>query len=162
MNYGTLETELTARLNAYFAANSIDDKFIAQEIPQNEAEQSRPFIKSKVTVQYFTSAYQPTKMLGGVAQAETITIRLTFEARTLREANGFYNLVEHTKRSLLGYKPANCTKGLVIDKYDMVFYENNTVSPYLDMQTETENVMIPEPVDEPLFKDLTIESQCPT
>ena len=162
MNYGTLETELVTRLNAYFVANSIDDKFIAQEIPQNDAEQNRPFIKGKVTVQYFTSAYQPTKMLGGASQAETITIRLTFEARNLREANGFYNLVEHTKRSLLGYKPENCTKGLVIDKYDMVFYENNTISPYLDMQTETENVMVTDPVDEPLFSSLTIESQCPT
>lgn len=161
MNYGTLETELVTRLNTYFEANSIEDLFIAQEIPQNEAEQNRPFSKSKVTVQYFTSAYQPTKILGGAAQAETITIRLTFEARNLRQDNGFYNLVEHTKRCLLGYKPGNCTKGLVIDKYDMVFYENNTISPYLDMQTETENVMIPDPVNEPLFTDLTIERQCP-
>jgi len=162
MNYGTLETELATRLNAYFAAQNVEDKFEAIEIPQNEAEQNRPFQKSRVTVQYFTSAYQPTKMLGGAAQAETITMRLTFEARNLREDNGFYALIEHVKHSLLGYQPANCSKALVIDKYDLVFYENNTISPYLDMQTETQNLMIPAATDEPLFKDLTIESQCPT
>lgn len=162
MNYGTLETELVTRLTAYFLANHLEDLFEAVAIPQNEAEMQRPFQKSKVTVQYFTSAYQPTKMLGGAVQSETITIKLLFETRNLRGDNGLYNLMEYAKRCLLGYKPANCTKALVLDKYDQVFYENNTLSTYLDLQTETENVMIPEPTDEPLFKDLTIESQCPT
>jgi len=162
MNYGTLETALVTRLNAYFTTNNVDDTFEAVAIPQNQAEQERPFTKSRVTIQYFTSAYQPNQGMGAVTQAETVTIRATFEARTLREANGFYNLVEHTKRCLLGYTPANCTKKLTIDKYDMVFYENNTISPYLDFKTEAMNVEVAEETELPAFVDLTIESQCPS
>ena len=163
MNYGALETELVTRLNAYFTTLNVDDKFEAVEIPQNESENTRPFIKSKVTVQYFTSTYKPTQSLDAVSQHETITVRLFFEARNLREANGFYVLVELVKRSLLGYTPANCTKRLTIDKYDLVVYENNTVSPFIDFQTETLNVQAFDDRETgPDFKDLTIERQCPT
>lgn len=163
MNYGALETELVTRLNAYFTAQSVQDKFEAVPVPQSQAEQDRPFIKSRVTVQYFTSGYKPSQSINQVSQIETITIRLTFEARNLREENGFYSLVELVKRSLLGYKPTNCSTKLVIDKYDQVFYENNTVSPYLDFKTETLNVQADDeaPGGDP-FLDLNIEKQCPT
>jgi len=162
MNYVTLETELVTRLTAYFTAHAMEETFEAVPIPQNQAEQGRPFDKGRVTVQYFTSSYQPSQSLGAaVTQAETITIRLSFESRNLRETDGFYTLIEAVKRSLLGYKPANCTKKLTISKYDLVFYENNTVSPYIEFQTETMNVEVPEETDEPLFTDLTIKSQCP-
>lgn len=160
MNYGTLETELATRLNEYFADNSVDDLFEAVEIPQNEAEQNRPLQKARVTVQYFTSTYQPPAATDVVVQSETVIIRLTFEARALRTEGGFYNLVNHTKKCLLGYKPVHCTQKLVIDKYDMVFYENNTISPYLDLKTEAINQEELPDVEEPAFKDLTIESQC--
>lgn len=163
MNYGSLETELVTRLNAYFAAQSVEDKFEAVEIPQNQAEQTRPFIKSKVTVQYFASTYKASQSLNQVSQHETITMRLFFEAKDLRSDMGFYTLVELVKRSLLGYKPANCSTKMVIDKYDLVFYENNTVAPYLDFKTETLNVQADDeaPGGDP-FKDLSIEKQCPT
>ncbi len=140
MNYGSLENELVNRLNQYFIDNSIDDIFEALKIPQNQAELERPFIKSKTTVQYYKSRYGTTKSTNIVVQPEEILIRLTFECRNLREKNGFYNLIEHVKASLLGYKPDNCTKRLTISDYNLEFYENNTVSPFLELSTETENV----------------------
>jgi hypothetical protein len=140
MNYGILEKELVARLDAYFKDNIIDHLFEAIPIPQNQAEQERPFIKSKTTIQYYKSKYSTTKSTNIVVQSEEILIRITFECRTLREENGFYNLIEHVKKSLLGYKPDNCTKRLTISDYDLEFYENNTVSPFLELSTETENV----------------------
>lgn len=165
INYGTLETELVARLTAFFAAQvpSVADKFEAVPIPQNEAEQQRPFLKSRVTVQYYISTYAAAQSLNAVSQHETITMRLTFEAKNLRESNGFYALVNLVKKSLLGYKPEGCTKRLSIDKYDLVFYENNTVSPYLDLKTETVNSQAFDDSETgPPFVDVTIESQCPT
>lgn len=162
MNYGTLETELVTKLNAYFVAQLVDDKFEAVEIPQNDAESQRPFVKSRVTVQYYNSTYSPSQGMSAVSQHEKIIVRLTFEARNLRGEQGFFTLVELVKRSLLGYKPNNCTTRLVIDKYDFIFYENNTASPYMDFRTETLNVQLPDPeAEDPAFKDLTIERQCP-
>lgn len=161
MNYGILETELSARLNAYFAANAIDDKFEAIEIPENQAQQNRPFTKGRVTVQYLKSSYQPSQGMGAVSQHETLTIRCLFQVRDFRSDVGYYALVEHVKRSLLGYQPANCTKKLAIDTNELISFENNEVAPYLDFKTDTVNVEMEEPTNYPLFKDLTIERQCP-
>ncbi len=162
MNYGTLETELVTRLNAYFVTNEVEDKFEAVEIPENQAQQSRPFTKGKVTVQYLKSAYQGVQGMGAVSQHETLTIRCLFETRDLRSDVGYYALVERVKRSLLGYTPAHCTKKLYMDTNDLLDFENNTVAPYLDFKTETLNVEMGVDTEDPLFKDLTIESQCPT
>ena len=157
MNYGTLETELVSRLNNYFIAQLADENFEAAQMPENTADQVRAFEKGKVYVQYFTSTYNPTQSINEVSQHETITIRLTFETRDYRGTNGLFNLLTHVKTSLLGYKPANCTKRMTIDKYDLIFFENNSVSPYLDFKTETLNVMVMDDTEEgPLFKKVII------
>jgi len=162
MNYGTLENELVTRLNDYFIDQAVDASFEALFIPEKQSEQSRPFDKSRVTVQYFNSTYQPAPGINEVSQLETITMRLYFETRDLRSDRGFYKLIELCKRSLLGYKPANCSKRMTIDKYDLVFYENNTFSPYIDFQTETVNVQAFDDTEGgPGFTNLTIQRQCP-
>lgn len=161
MNYGALEIELAERLNAYFSTNTLDGVFRAQPMPEKQSEQNRDFEMGVAYVQYFTSSYNETQSINEVSQHERITIRVSFSAKSFRGDQGVFTLMEHTKRSFLGYQPQNCTKRLTLDKNDLLQYENNEVNIYLDFKTETLNVQLQDPGDElPLFKNLTIESQC--
>lgn len=142
MNYGTLEIELVDLLNAFFVTNGVDHLFEAIPIPQNQSEQERPFIKGTISVQYFKSDYQPSLNINQVAQAETVTLRFTFQTTNLRMTDGFYNLLDFTKKCLLGYKPTDAVTRLVIDVYDLLFYEMNTFQPYLQMKADFINVQV--------------------
>ena len=144
INYGQLEAELSDRLNAYFVANAVDNLFAAYPIPQNESEVKRDIEKGRVWVQYHTSDYIPSASISAVSHRETITIRLIFAVSNLRNADGFYNLINNVKTSLLGYQPQGCSLRLTISKYASVEYDNNAILNVLEMQTETVNVQIPE------------------
>jgi len=159
MHYGQLETEITNRLNDYFTSLSVSNLFEAKPIPENDSEGIRAFIKGTVYIQYLKSSYQPTQSLNSVSQPETIILRLTFDVQNLRQANGFYNLIDHVKKSLLGYRPSNATTRLVIDEYDLLQYENNSVQPYLQMKCDALNVqdIDEEEYSDDLFKNLTIK-----
>ena len=159
MNYGVLENEITALLNAYFIANAVDHLFEAIPIPQNQSEQERPFLKGTISVQYYKSDYQTSSNINHVSQPETVTIRFTFQTTNLRMADGFYNLLDFSKKCLLGYKPVDAVTRLVIDVYDLLFFENNTFQPYLQMKADFMNVQVLDDYEQPqgIFKLATIK-----
>lgn len=145
MNYGELETELAARLNAYFAANNymneqdeekpLSDLFKAFEIPENEKQDNRPFSKATVYVQYAESSYAAVQSINQVSQTETVFVKLVFVARYNRGLGGLFDLVHYAKRSLLGYRPAKSATRMVMDKGpNWTQYENNSVQFEMQMK----------------------------
>lgn len=149
MNYGILETDIVARLNQYFIDNSVSNLFEAVEIPENEGDYRKAFTKSRATVQYLESDFDPSSSVNQVVQEEKVRFRVSFEARKLRGEGGIYQLMDLVKKSLIGYRPPNCER-VTVYRYTVINFEQNLWQPALDFQTRAINVQAFEDEPDPI------------
>ncbi len=149
MNYGTLETDITTRLNNYFTSQNVENLYEAVELPENVEEYRKAFSKARATVQYLESDFDPSTSINQVVQEEKVRIRVTFEARKLRGDGGLYSLMDAVKKALIGYKPPNCER-LTIFRYTLLDFEQNLWQPALDFQCRTINVQAFEDEPDPI------------
>lgn len=147
VNYGTLELELTNKINAYLVTKGVRDLFNAVPIPDNETEleESRDRQKGTVYIKYHTSKYGPTDNIDQIVQPETITIRCIFNNPSLRNEKGFYNLIKLVKSALLGYIPQSCSTRLVICHFDLLEFLDQGWKWILDFDTTTTNCQEDDP-----------------
>lgn len=149
MDYQALETELTDRMNAYFAATPINDDensamlntlFKARRMPENTDEFTRPGEKNYVNIHYTDSVYAKPKSTSEVIQDETVMVSFFLQCRTLRGDDGAQNLVKHVKQCMMGYKPANGRKMYINAYGDWNTEDGSMINPFIEFAFTTLSV----------------------
>lgn len=113
MNYGALELDIVDKLAGLTADFGVE----VVACPETEAQFKTPTVNPRVTVSYSLSDFMGNKngnkaqsnAFDGSIQEEHVEINIELQARTLRGDGGIYNLIEATKKLLLGYMPLNET-----------------------------------------------------
>jgi hypothetical protein len=140
MRYDALETELAAKLNAYFTAQAVDTLFDATEIAENETEASRITDKGRVHVMYTTSKIDDTNSTSSVQQKETITVAFIPECDKLRGDGGVYHLVQLIKDCMLGYVPTNGLTAMKISGFGDWQLADGALQNVIEMSFEAVNM----------------------
>lgn len=86
-------------------------------MPENEAENNRPYEKGLITVAYAGSRFSKTKQIGTQSQEEISLFEVIFQSKKLRGDGGIYKMLQMAKRQLIGYKVFD-SKKIYIDTGD--------------------------------------------
>lgn len=124
--YNDLQDIIVTRLNTWFTAKSLSFKAVA--MPETE-KQLQDIIdeyrdRPTVIVKYNESTYSGTNSINHVVQDETVHIALLIYTDKPSGTNGVYNIKQVCDSCLVGFKPSNCTKRLVLTKFQPVEWEN--------------------------------------
>ncbi|SHN42247.1 Gp37 family protein [Chitinophaga sp. CF418] len=139
MDYGVVEEEVAAHLNARFAAFGADDKCLAAAMPDNDADMKALNDRldlGRVAIQYIDSSFDPDKGLDTARVEERARFRVAFLATRLRGAYGVYWLMAFAKKHVTGFKPTDAER-LTVAKYEPVAFDQNAIQHSIEFECRT-------------------------
>lgn len=140
MNYEALEDELVTRLQNYFQANNLADRYLVKKMPENPSEFDVVSDKGIYWVAYSGSEYQPSQSTNHVSQLEIAKITFYLKCRKLRGAGGLYLMLEHLKLAIIGYKATNSRQRATVSSYGDWTYQGNVMGPMMEFGIPCVNV----------------------
>ena len=105
MFFELLENDIVNKLTS-----DLGSAIQVEAMPDNQAQFSRPFVKSRVDVCYKNSDFDTPNSVYTISQHETQQLELAIQARQRRGLNGIYDVVNKVRKSIVGFSPTHCSK----------------------------------------------------
>ena len=158
--YIDLQDELVDRLNAWFLAKTL--VFKAVSMPETDAEGQDILDTYRDTpiacVTYNDSVYKDSDNVNHVVQGEVVSVAILLINYLVSSDTGIYEMQSQINQCLLGFNPSNCSKRLMLQKFQKVDWSNFGIYNTIFFNTERPVVQYDdeEIILGPHFKTLTV------